>query len=84
MARDRSLVRASDIGAWSYCNRSWWLANVQHAEHTNPAALAGGTKAHDDHGRLVARGRDLQRLGLLLLAGGLLLAGLWLLAILVR
>ena len=42
MAKDRSLVRASDIGAWAFCNRAWWLAKVQHAEHENPAVFVRG------------------------------------------
>jgi len=84
MAKDRSLVRASDIGAWAFCNRAWWLANIQHAEHENPAALSRGDKAHAAHGQSVTQADRLQRMGLWLLAAGAILAGLllvvWLLA----
>lgn len=76
MPKDRSLVRASDVGAWTFCNRAWWLANVQAAEHENPAVLAAGTRVHAAHGRLLQRAGWLQRVGLLLLAAGLLLGGL--------
>jgi hypothetical protein len=80
MAKDRSLVRASDIGAWTFCNRAWWLAHVQKAENENPEALARGTRAHKAHGRKVLRSDRLQRLGMLLIAAGLILAGLAILA----
>jgi len=76
MAKDRSLVRASDIGAWAFCNRAWWLAHVQHAEHENPAALSRGDEAHAAHGLAVTQASWQQRIGLLLLAAGLILGGL--------
>jgi hypothetical protein len=76
MAKDRSLVRASDIGAWAFCNRAWWLAKVQKATHENPAALSRGDKAHAAHGQAVTQANRLQRVGLFLVAAGLILAGL--------
>ncbi|MBI3960792.1 MAG: hypothetical protein HY328_18430 [Chloroflexi bacterium] len=76
MTKDRSLVRASDIGAWAFCNRAWWLAHVQHAEHENPAALSLGDDLHAAHGQAVTQADRLQRVGLLLLAAGVILAGL--------
>jgi hypothetical protein len=76
MAKDRSLVRASDIGAWAFCNRAWWLAHVQHAEHENPAALSRGDDAHAAHGQAVIMASWQQRFGLLLLAAGLIFGGL--------
>ncbi|MCL4832901.1 MAG: hypothetical protein KJZ86_10685 [Caldilineaceae bacterium] len=76
MAKDRSLVRASDIGTWTFCNRAWWLANVQHAEHENPGALRRGDVAHDAHGQAVTQAGRLQRMGLWLLVAGIGLGGL--------
>lgn len=73
MAKDRSLVRASDIGAWTFCNRAWWLANVRHAEHERPAQLTAGDRAHASHGLRLAQASTLQRIGLVLLAAGLML-----------
>lgn len=80
MAKDRSLVRASDLASWSYCNRAWWLAQVQGAEHENPDMLAHGDAAHRTHGRTVATsgwlalaGTSLALIGL----AGLTLALLW-------
>ncbi len=74
MAKDRTLVRASDIGAWSFCQRAWWLAHVQHIPHQNPEVLQQGNAAHAAHGRAVVQAHRLHRVGLLLLAIGLLLA----------
>ncbi len=76
MAKDRSLVRASDIGAWAFCNRAWWLAQVQHAEHENPAALSRGDEAHAAHGLAVTQAGQMQKIGLWLLVGGVGLAAL--------
>lgn len=78
MARDRSLVRASDIGFWTFCNRAWWLSTVEHAEHENPTVLERGNRAHRDHGRALDRARTLNRLGAVLVGGGIVLLVLWL------
>lgn len=79
MSKDRSLVRASDIGAWTFCNRAWWLANVQEARHENPAVLDAGDRAHRAHGRLLDQSAWLQQVGGWLLAIGMILSGLFLL-----
>lgn len=75
MAKDRSLVRASDIGAWAYCRRAWYLAHVRGVPHARPEILQRGTAAHTHHGRQVRRAGAMQRVGLwLVLAGAILLA----------
>lgn len=76
MAKDRSLVRASDIGAWAFCHRAWWLARVQHAEHENPTVFIQGDAAHEAHGQAVTQAGRLQRIGLWLLVAGIGLGGL--------
>ena len=80
MPKDRSYVRASDIGAWSFCNRAWWLARVRKAAHERPERLDWGDQSHAAHGRLTARAAWLRKSGAALLAGGLILLGLLLLA----
>ncbi len=74
MTEDRSLVRASDIGLWTYCHRAWWLAKIKGAPHRNPAVLEYGVAAHAAHGQQVASARLVWRMGLFLIAGALLLA----------
>lgn len=43
-------IRASEIGAYLYCRRSWWYRRQGH-ESTNLQALARGSQAHNRHGR---------------------------------
>ena len=74
MARNRTLVRASDLSSWAYCGRAWWLANVQGEAHQEPDRLTYGAVAHLRHGRSVVRARRLQQLALVMLALAALLA----------
>ncbi len=69
MKNDQSLVRASDISAWVYCNRAWWLARVQGASHEQPQQLERGATAHKQHGRTVLAGEKARAIGLILVAG---------------
>ena len=84
MAKDRSLVRASDIGAWAYCRRAWYLAQVRGVAHARPELLQQGTQAHNRHGQQVRRAGQMQRVGLWLVIAGLVMVGLliiWMLLI---
>ena len=74
MAHKRTLVRASDLSAWAYCNRAWWLANVQGVAHQEPERLHHGTEAHARHGRTLARAQRLRQGALLILALALFMA----------
>ena len=76
MAKDRSLVRASDIGAWAFCRRAWYLANVRGVPHARPELLQRGTEAHAEHGRQVRHAGKLQRAGIWLIIVGIGLVGL--------
>jgi hypothetical protein len=76
MAKDRSLVRASDIGAWAYCRRAWYLAQVRGVAHARPEVLQRGTAAHTHHGQQVRRAGTLQRMGLWLVIVGAILVAL--------
>ena len=73
--RDRSLVRASDLSAWAYCRRAWWLANVRGVPHGRPDLLERGKSVHARHGAVVRRASSLRKWAwITLLAGALLLA----------
>ena len=76
MPKDRSYVRASDIGMWAFCNRAWWLATVQKAPHHDPQRLARGEAAHQQHGHQLVLSRQLYTVGLALLAMALILLGM--------
>lgn len=73
MSKDRSLVRASDIGSYAFCRRAWFLAQVKGVAHGDPARLAAGVTAHAQHGASVRRAGLAQRVAWLLLAAGALL-----------
>jgi CRISPR/Cas system-associated exonuclease Cas4 (RecB family) len=77
MAKDRSLVRASDLGAWTYCNRAWWLREVKGAEHSSPDVLDRGSAAHQVHGKQVRVAERLSTAGLILVAAGFVVACLF-------
>ncbi len=70
--------RASEIGAYVYCRRAWWLEHVRGRPSTNTAARRAGTAAHARFGRSVHRALRLRRIafGLALVAIGLIVAGL--------
>jgi hypothetical protein len=59
-------IRASEIGTFLFCRRSWWYQR-QGIESQNQAELSGGSQYHRQHGRQVIQS------GLLRLAGWLLL-----------
>ncbi len=68
-----SIIRASEIGHYVFCQRAWWLGTVQGYRPVNDAALAAGTQAHVRHGRTVAALQHWQRVGYILLVLGVLL-----------
>lgn len=73
----RKVIRASDLGAYLYCRRSWWY-RMQGYPSDNQAALEQGSQFHLGHGRQVGGARLLRRAALLLfvLALALLAAAL--------
>jgi hypothetical protein len=73
------VIRASEIGEYTYCHRAWWLGRVKGVENANRAQMDAGIARHRAHGRLVRRAEVFQRaaFALALLAcvlGGVLLA----------
>jgi len=76
MAKEPSLVRASDIGAWAYCHRAWWLAQVKGIPHRNPATLQRGNAVHAAHGQAVVQAVRLRRAGLLFVGAAIFLLAL--------
>jgi hypothetical protein len=56
------IIRASEIGAYVYCRRSWWLSRMAGYQTANVQELARGAHFHQDHGRLVQRAVWVRRL----------------------
>lgn len=85
MRRDdgRRIIRASEVGTFSYCARAWWLGSVQGRRPDDVRRLQAGQAVHERHGRHVLLSTALMRLAyLLLLLAGLAGAG-WLVGLLV-
>lgn len=76
MSERDEIIRASEIGMYTYCARAWWLAQVRGYRSTNLAAMRQGTSRHRAHGRAVVGYHRLRWLavGLLLLAAMALVA----------
>jgi hypothetical protein len=68
-----SIIRASEIGQFVFCERAWWLGAVQGYRSVNDAALAAGIQAHARHGQSVAASQRWQQVGYGLLVLGALL-----------
>jgi len=84
-AHDPSLrvLRASELGEYSYCSRAWWYRHV--LKLAPPAGetsgrLEAGVEAHARHGRTVALSAALRAAGIALALFGLLALVLALLA----
>ncbi len=80
--RGQIVLRASEVGRYTYCARAWWLQRVMGIEPRNLAALQRGTEAHAAHGRGVERASRMGAwaLGLALVAAAALCA--WLITLL--
>jgi hypothetical protein len=77
----KPVIRASEIGAYVYCRRAWWLKRVGGFEPSGKAEVfARGIAAHAGHGRLVRRSNWQRKAALALLALGLILLALALLS----
>lgn len=74
-------IRASELRAYGYCARAWWLQYVLGLEPADTGRLIAGTEHHLTHGREVLRAERLRRLALALLLLGVLLVALALLVI---
>ena len=68
------LIRASEIGAFVFCARAWWLQRVVGLEPGNAEQRAAGDAYHAGHGRRVWASTWLQRAALGLVAAAALLA----------
>ena len=54
-------IRASEIGDYLYCRRSWWLKRSRGIASENVREVARGTQHHRQHGSLVQQSVWLRR-----------------------
>jgi CRISPR/Cas system-associated exonuclease Cas4 (RecB family) len=60
------VTRASEIGNYLYCRRSWWYRK-KGFESANQAELAAGTELHHRHGRQIIASNLTRIAGMILL-----------------
>ncbi len=72
-------VRASDIGAFIYCQRSWWLMRIVGLEPDALLRRQRGTRAHQHHAWWVWIMQVLRIISVLcIVVSSIVAAGLWL------
>ena len=70
----KPIIRASEIGAYVYCRRAWWLKRVAGFEPVGKEEIfSKGVAAHASHGHMVRRSSWQRRAALALFAFGLIL-----------
>ena len=72
MAKQR-VIRASEIGAYVYCHRAWWLRTVGGIEPDDRARFDRGIEAHHRHGTRVRLARVLLFVAVALIVAALLM-----------
>ncbi len=65
-------ISASELGAFLYCQRSWWYAR-QGENSENQSEMDLGSQVHRSHARNVKHSQLFQWLGLALLLAGMIL-----------
>ena len=60
-------IRASEIGDYLYCRRSWWLKRSRGIASQNVPELQRGKQHHQRHGQLVMQSVWLRRVAYLLI-----------------
>lgn len=65
-------ISASELGAFLYCQRSWWYTR-QGEKSENQPEMDLGSQVHHSHARNVKHAQLLQWLGLVLLLAGVIL-----------
>jgi len=74
-SRDESdrIIRASELGQYSFCAKAWWLGSVEGAPSANVREMDAGQAAHEQHGRAVQFSTWLGWAGIICLGLGLLM-----------
>lgn len=73
--KDDRVVRASELGQYSFCAKAWWLGSVGGVPSANVREMDAGTSAHEQHGQAVQISVWLNRVGVAcLILGALALA----------
>jgi len=63
-------LKASEIGAFLYCQRAWWYQS-RGMPSENQTEMAAGSKYHLEHGKKILIARLIRAAGWVLLLGGI-------------
>ena len=79
-SRDESdrILRASELGQYSFCAKAWWLGSVEGVPSANVREMDAGASAHERHGQAVQLSSWLGRVGRVCLVLGLFVLVLFL------
>jgi hypothetical protein len=76
-------LKASEIGAFLYCQRAWWY-QTQGMASSNQAELAGGSELHRQHGQRTLAISLLRSLAWLLLLAAVATVTVYLARLIIR
>ena len=74
----KTIIRASEIGSYIYCNRAWWLKQIDGRESRNISEMQLGTRQHERHAQIVKGAGLLQHLAYALIGFALFLIATYL------
>ena len=74
---DNHVIRASEVGQYVFCTRSWWLGAVEGLPSTNLQEMAAGEAEHQWHGQAVRASIGLNRLATVVLLLALIVGIVW-------
>jgi len=77
--KDDHVIRASELGQYTFCAKAWWLGSVEGVPSANVREMDAGHSAHEQHGRTVLLSAWLGRVGMAMVGLGLALLVLFLL-----
>ncbi len=75
-ARER-VIRASEIGQYTFCAQAWWLGSVEGRPPANRQELAAGEAMHIRHGLGVRGALALRRLAYVVLVLAAVVGVVW-------
>jgi hypothetical protein len=76
------VIRASEIGSYTYCAHAWWLNAEERIRPQKVQRLRAGQATHERHGRQVVVSTALLRLAYLLLLLAAMAGAGWVLSLL--
>jgi hypothetical protein len=74
---DDRVIRASELGQYSFCAKAWWLGSVEDVPSANVREMDVGASAHEQHGQTVQLSIWASRVGIACLILGLVLLALF-------